>query len=331
MVVFKKPSKAVATASPQPPWSVDSTEDEPDTTAAPEQHSHANKSPPALMRYSDITAGREAKDNATHIEKLMYIPELCDEVLDYLSMEELLHATRVCHAFKTNIQNSSLLQARLFLAPDLTMKKLAVSATSTLLSGVKAEQQITAAKTIENGESGEIVLYVPHPQLEPGYVSDRYKRMGMVKFASVCVETCRSRKVAKLNFRDVRAVLALPETSSLHRMLLCQPPTKEVSAVFSSFGASRPSRTLELEISNEAGVTIGEVISALRNAPGFPDDLDLRKSFCNMTFKGGFMVNSLARSVAERSAELSSENDPTRLVDSGEPSMAGRFPFISQR
>jgi len=43
------------------------------------------------------------------------------------------------------------------------------------------------------------------------------------------------------------------------------------------------------------------------------------------------MVNSLARSVAERSAELSSENDPTRLVNRGEPSMAGRFPFISQR
>jgi len=104
--------------------------------------------------------------------------------------------------------------------------------------------------------------------------------MGVVKFASVCVETCRSREGAKLNFRDVRAVLALPETSSLHKMLVCQPPTKEVSALFSSFGTNRPSRTLELRISNETGVTIGDIVSALRNAPGFPDDLDLRKSFC---------------------------------------------------
>ena len=302
---------------------------ESNTTAAPAQHSPTNKATSAPRRYSDITAGRDAKDNSTHIEKLMYIPELCDEVLDYLSMEELLHATRVCHAFKTNIESSSLIQAKLFLAPDLTMKKLAVSATGTLLSGVKAEQQIAAAETTENGDSGEIVLYVPHPQLEPGYVSDRYKRMGMVKFASVCVETCRSRKAAKLNFRDVRAVLALPETSSLHKMLVCQPPAKEVSALFSSFGTNRPSRTLELEISNEAGVTIGDVVSALRNASGFPDDLDLRKSFCHMTFKGGFLVNSLARSMAERSGELSSENDPTRLVDRGEPSVAGRFPFTS--
>lgn len=283
------------------------------------------------MRYSDVTAGREAKDNATHIEKLMYIPELCDEVLNYLSMEELLHATQVCHAFKSNIQNSPLLQAKLFLAPDLTMKKLAVSATGTLLSGIKAERQITAAVNTEYGKSGEIVLYIPHPQLEPGYVSDRYKRMGMVKFASVCVETCRFRRGAKLNFRDIRAVLALPETSSLHRMLICQPPTKEVSALFSSFGTNRPSRTLELEISNETGVTIGDVISTLRNAPGLPDDLDLRKSFCNMTFKGGFLVNSLARSVAERSGELCSDDDPTRSVDRGEPWVAGRFPFVSSR
>lgn len=332
MVVFKKPSRPVPTSSSQTPRSPEKTGSESNTTVVPKQHSPtADKLPPARLRYSDITAGRDAKDNDTHIEKLMYIPELCDEVFDYLSMDELLHATRVCRAFKTNIENSSLLQARLFIAPDLTMKKLAVSATGTLLSGVKAEQRIIAAETTGNVESGEIVLYIPHPQLEPGYVSDRYKRMGMVKFASVCVETCRSREGAKLNFRDVWTVLTLPETSSLHKMLVCQPPTKEVSALFSSFGINRPSLTLELKISNEAGVTIGDVVSALRNAPGWPDDLDLRKSFCNMTFKGGFVVNSLARSVAERSAELSSENDPTRLVKRGEPLMAGRFPFISQK
>ena len=261
----------------------------------------------------------------------MYIPELCDEVLDYLSMEELLRATRVCHAFKINVENSSILQAKLFLAPDLTMKRHAVSATGTLLSGIRAEQQIAAAEATGNGESGEIVLSVLHPRLEPAYVSDRYKRMGMVKYASACIGTHRYREGAKFNFRDLGAVLALPETSSLHKMLLCQPPIKEVFTSYRSFGGHRSSRTLELTINNETGVTIGDVISPLRNAFGLMDNLDSRSLFCDMSFKGGFLVNSLARSVAERSVELSSEDDPTRLVDVNEPWVAGRFPFTSRR
>lgn len=251
----------------------------------------------------------------------MYIPELCDEVLDYLSMEELLHATRVCHAFKTNIENSSLLQAKLFLAPDLTMKRLAVSATGTLYSGVKAEQHIAA---IEATEGGEIGLHVPHPQLQSAYLSDRYKSMGMVQYASVCVKTCHDQNDARLSFRDFRAVFALPETSSLRRMLLCQPPVKQVivSLHFSRTGA-RSTLERQFTVRSEIGVTVGDIVTALRNAPGLTGDLDSVSSVFSMRFKGGILVNSRARSLAEKSTELSSEDDPTRLVFGGSVTSRG--------
>ena len=339
MVVFKKPSKAVPTLSSQTSQSLNRVESSSNTTATSEQHNSTIKTSPAPMRYSDITAGRDAR-NGTPIEKLMYIPELCDEVLDYLSMEELLHATRVCHAFKTNIENSSLLQAKLFLAPDLTMKRLAVSATGTLLSGAKAEHHIAATEATEATEGGEIGLYIPHPQLQSAYVSNRYKSMGMVKYASICVKTCHDQNDALLSFRDFRAVFALPETSSLHRMLLCQPPVQQV---FISLHFSRTGRRSTLErpftVRNEIGVTVGDVVNALRYAPGLKDGFDLDCPIFSMRFKRGILVNSRARTVAQRSAELSSEDDPTRLVFGGsvtspehqipiwKPAVAGGFNF----
>ncbi|KAM0713263.1 hypothetical protein Q7P35_000715 [Cladosporium inversicolor] len=309
MVVFKKPSKAVPASSSQTTKSFQKPKSESNTTTVLRQHTPTSKPLPALMRYSDIAANRDAKDNGNHIEKLMYIPELCDE---------------------TNIENSFRLQAKLFLAPDLTMKKFAVSATGTLLSGAKSEQPIAAAANTEDGEGGEIALFVLHPQLEPAYLSHRYKRMGMAKYAEVCVQTRGDQNDAKVNFRYLQNILALPETSSLHRMLLCQPPVKEVSAMYRAINSHRSTWTFHVTARNEAGVTIGDVITALRNAPGLMLHWEAKRSFCDMSFKGGFLVDSLARSVAERSAGLSSEDDPTRLVDRGEPWVLGRFSFITR-
>jgi hypothetical protein len=332
MVVFKKPSKAVPASSSQTPQSLDKLTSESNATASSKEYASTKNAAPEPMRYSDIAAGRDARENGTPIEKLINTFELCEQVLDYLPMEEVLRATRICRAFKINIENSSRLQAKLYFKADLTMKKLAVSSTGTLLSGFKAEQHIAAAETAEDGKSGEIALYVPHPRLESAYVSDRYRSMGMVKYAAVCVETCNGHNDAVLSFRDPRIIFALSETSSLHRMLICQPPIIQVTASYpAACTGGLPTSTRQLTVRNEEGVTTGDVVTALRQAPGLTTDLRAISLYFSVSIKGGFLVDSLARSVAERSAELSSEDDPTRLVSRDEPWVAGRFPFTAPR
>ncbi|GAB7330858.1 hypothetical protein MBLNU13_g02391t1 [Cladosporium sp. NU13] len=308
MVVFKKPSKAVPTSWPQTSQSLNGARSSSDTTATSEQHDSTNKAPPAPLRYSDITAGRDAKDNGTPIEKLMYIPELCDRVLDYLPLEELFCATRVCIAFKTNIENSSRLQAKLFLASDLTIKEKAVSANGTLLSGAKAEHHIAACRSAEGSSSGEIVLYQVHPWLQVGRLPDRYRRMGMVRYAKVCLETRGDFDVGGLSFRNRKLIELLPDTSSINKMFISQPPAKEVSIWYPcpSMGMQRKER-----IRNEAGVTIGEVIKAARWKHGMQN---LIPRGIEVILQRGFVASVRARDVVEQSGELNVEEDPTRWL-----------------
>lgn len=156
--------------------------------------------------------------------------------------------------------------------------------------------------------------------------------MGMVKYAAVCVETCNGHNDAVLSFRDPRIIFALSETSSLHRMLICQPPMIQVTASYpAACTGGLPTSTRQLTVRNEEGVTTGDVVTALRQAPGLTTDLRAISLYFSVSIKGGFLVDSLARSVAERSAELSSEDDPTRLVSRDEPWVAGRFPFTAPR
>ena len=317
MVVFKRPSKAVPTSSSHTSQSHNNTEDEPLTTSTSEQHPSSQKSSAAPIRYSDIAAGRDARENGTPIEKLINTFELCEQVLDYLPMKEILLATRICRAFKTNIENSSRLQAKLFLAPDLTIKKLAVSATGTLLSGVKAEQHIATVKVAEDSSTGEIALYQPHPSTRSKYLSVRYRSMGMVKFAAVCVESHHKQHDAVLTFHD--GVVSTPKTSSLHRMLLCQPPATEVRAYFPGAISRTP-----VTIRKETGVTFGDVISAKRN-------MEVRK--VDVVLSGGFVASSEARDVVDRAGEMSVDDDPTRWMGEGDISgpPVGRFSFEIER
>ena len=319
MVVFKrKTPKAVQISPSQTPQSLANATPEPAAAPTTEQHDFINTATLAPMSYSDIAAGRDARVHGTPIEKLMYIPELCDEVLGYLSMGELLHATQVCHAFKTNIANSSCLQAKLSLAPDLTMKKLAVSSTGTLLSGVKAEQHIASAQAAGDGKSGAIELYVPHPWLRSAYLPDRYKSMGMVMYATILAGSHHGHNDASMSFRDLRTVFTLPRTSSLHKMLLCQPPLEQVTASYIAASISKRSPLMQqLLICNSGGVTIGDVIKALQDRlhpSGLEAHFDSIVSTFSMTLEGGFLVNSLARSLAQRSPELGSNDDPTTLA-----------------
>jgi hypothetical protein len=271
MVVFKKRSTLAINA---PTKSHEQIKDNiPTDEAAPSAPStQVVKATFGTMRYSDLVAERNSTLDVTPIKRLFETFELCEQVLDYLPMKEVLLTTRVCRASKTNIENSSRLQAKLFLAPDLTMKKMAVTSSGTLLSGVRAEEHIAAVEAsgssqVSDGgdyeiymnnirnpslkaarladryrDGGEIDLYILHPALRAGRLSDRYRHEGMVQYAETYVQTySRSYSHQDLTFVDLSTVATLPPTSSLSRMFVSQPPVKEVDVSYPVWTEIRPS------------------------------------------------------------------------------------------
>jgi hypothetical protein len=329
MVVFKKRCTPVTNATTQGERQIDETipKDEPATdiptheaaqlTQVTQQHG-VSKAVFGAMRYSDMVAKRKSTINVTPIKKLVDTFELFEQVLDYLPMKEVLLATRVCRAFKDNIENSSLLQAKLFLAPDLTMKKLAVSSSGTLLSGAKAENHIATAKA-EGKDSGEIALYILHPALKVPHLSDRYRHMGIVCYAKNFVQALRFQLHNEYSTCfGLNVDAAPPAASNLHKMLLSQPPIKEVTFSYIEDTGRVPylGKQRTKTIRNETGVTFGDVLGVVQGAK-LPDHMSQGTMY--VSTKGGFLSSARARSVVEMAGELGSDDDPTAWLHRGNP------------
>lgn len=190
------------------------------------------EAPAASVRDTGVVVGRDAVDS-TPIEKLINIPELCENVLDHLMMNELLLRTRVCRGLKANIEGSPRLQAKLFLASDLSIKKMAISATGSLLSGSKAEQRTTAVEVsdqTENGNGYEIALYTPHPWLREDRLPGNYRCMGLVRYAKYWTKASSDATSASLLFHNRTTIVPLPEISSLNKMFdLLLPVTAKLA------------------------------------------------------------------------------------------------------
>jgi hypothetical protein len=330
MVVFKKRCTPVTNARSQGQKQKDKIIPTHEAATSAQLKQQVGKATFGTLRYSDMVAGRKSTLNVSPIKKLVDTFELFEQVLDYLPMKEVLRATRVCRAFETNIENSSRLQAKLFLAPDLTIKKLAVSSKDTLLSGVKAEQHITVVKAAgpsQGNSGGEVEFYNVHPALDRARMSDRYTHMGMVGCAKFCIPSCTDTSGHRLCFISGELqmqipksiVSTLPETSSLNKMFLSQPPVKEIDIryTFRELPRNCLKRLVSarsMTICREAGIRFGDVIMDIRSAIGLKE---LSSHFVEIYTSGGFVVNARARVVAEMAGELCQEDDPTRWGQDG--------------
>jgi hypothetical protein len=139
---------------------------------------------------SDISLANKRARKSAPVEKLLGVFELCEQVLNYLPMYDLLRVALVCRAFKANVDDSHRLQKKLFLAPDLPRVKCAMFPSGTLLSGTKAEQHIAATKAADEHTTGEFTCCTLHPalHLEPqhfGLAASRNRCIGMVKYAAL--------------------------------------------------------------------------------------------------------------------------------------------------
>lgn len=301
MVVFKKAPTALKSRA---------------TPGSSQQPSHANSSAPPQgpKRWSDITASRQSTHpSLSASNRLFGTFELCEQILDYLPLKEVVQATRVCRSIKEVVGKSTRLQTKLFILPDSKAKTLAVSDSHTLLSGLKAEQHIAAAKASGKDQMGEVALIVLHPLLSVSYTARRFKQAGMVQFAINHVEANDSRhgEQRQVTISNARIIKQTLNISTISDMLLSQPPVKSVI-----LDITAPKTTPQVPIHSETGVTFGQVLKAvcmMKGEPPYTDD----PPNVYLRFEGGFVVEPGARRLAEEAGELSVKDDPTRWVRTG--------------
>jgi hypothetical protein len=255
---------------------------------------------------SNLSVATKSIRKSAPIEKLLNVFELCEQVLDYLPMYDVIHAVQACRAFKSNVENSSRLQMKLFLAPDLTRRtRSAISSERTLLFGVKAAQHIAAAEAAGLDHTGELVFYTPHPVINLHAKSGFVKRMGLVRFAFQRVLISHDGGVLWGSVGSSSTDMWF-QGSSLENMFLTQPPNKRVTIV----GDIHPNSRLRTAVVKETGVTFGDVCKAIR-AKSDPDDHLLKVT---LGFQDGIVASARTRELAESVDELSVEADPTCWV-----------------
>lgn len=313
MVVFSKRRKSSATL--------------PSTTTISNQKlskAPASASASEPKRWSDVATGRKSTHpSLSRSQDVFGTFELCEQILEYLPMKDVLRATQVCRDIKQVVANSPPLQVKLFFKPDPTLGKLAVSDSDKLLSGTKADEHIAAAKASGEERTGEIALFTLHPILKMEYRPQRFKHMGMVQNAINHVRTGHrnevNRGLAFLFIQDTKVFMGELDASKLGKMFVSQPPVKEVGLGIGVYHpwVALPKRTL---VHNQTGVTIGQVLSAVRDAGKehfYYDGLQVK---VDLYFREGFIVEPDARRAAEEAGELSKEDDPTRWEP--DPSMS---------
>ena len=264
---------------------------------------------------SDLAIASKRARKSAPIEKLLGIFELCEQVLDYLSMYDLLRAKQICRAFKTIIGNSHLLQKTLFLVPDLPRPKLAISTSGTLLSGTRAAQHIAAAQAAGERETGEFTCCILHPvlQLDP----DSYRVLGFVKKYRGMVEYAADR-FHRPTFCTVDSVVVCDfiwswtekgsKPSGLDNMLVTQPPVTSLHIVVLGIG-KRSCHAADKTV----GVTFGDVFKTMKRTAASYWSRNCRQWWIYFD-RRAFVVSTEARAAVERAGELSSEDDPTRWV-----------------
>jgi hypothetical protein len=192
---------------------------------------------------------------------------------------------------------------------------MVMSPSGTLLSGIKAEQQIAAAEAAGERETGEFTCCTLHPdlQLDP----ESHRIMGFVKKYRGMVDYAAQRFHPSYFYTTDTVVVSRTMWSSteegskpsgLDDMLITQPPVTSVHIVVPRIGGR-----ICVEADKMAGVTFGDVFKTISRLAGkywFKDRRAWWLSFdCRV-----FVVSDRARAAIESAGELSSEDDPARWV-----------------
>ena len=271
-----------------------------------------------------VASASQCTRESAPIEKLLGIFELCKQVLDNLSMNDILHAMQACRAFKSNVENSTKLQVKLFSTPETTYKsRITITVKGTLLSGIEAAHHIVSFEAAGERHTSEVQFHVPHPVLQrfPEYPSIKIR--GLVTYVVRRAMGSLSGKAAIRDSALSSADIWSKQSTSLENMFLTQPPTQAIRL------AVRMSEDIstETDIFVETGVKFGDVFKAMRAAAG---GLGRGVPSVQLSFGRAILANARAQALVESVGELSVFNDPTRWVrkDGGYVLKEGGFEFL---
>lgn len=184
----------------------------------------ASSSIKSSVRWSDIAAGRKSTHpDAAPIKPVIDTPELCEMVLAYLELKDLLRMQHVCHAIEKTIKASPALLTRLFLKPVnvADSKPWIIDANHKLLAGDSATEYIKSIKatgakprTINPLAYNPLLLSMKNGGVKPvwEFKHNLYNGPGYYDYMY-------------FNFTNVRYLAA---EASCRSMYLSQPPVKKV-------------------------------------------------------------------------------------------------------
>jgi len=280
---------------------------------APPPSVRSTPTAPGPVRWSDVVAGRKSTHPAVApVQSVINITELCENVLIYLSVQDLCRAKRVCRQLNTVINQSSVLKSNLFLEPRVNnttwvipSSELSSCDEGSILAGPKADRYVSEAKS-----SGMATRELDVLELHPALTVNRYHN-SLVMFGGMTyfLRHYLSDPEWYFNFCGVEVnndridIANLSVTSSLNNMYLSQPPIKKVFICRNSRYVDSNGKIWwgdSVNIQNPVGITFGQLAAAARAF----------KHHDSIVFSGGVPFTREEKTTIERAGEVVGDKDP---------------------
>jgi hypothetical protein len=190
-------------------------EDSHDTAPPIEPHKSTSTTIQDPLPPSDAAAGNEVSDSgSTLIGKLIGTTELCEQILGHLSCTELCRAKRVCKRFRDVIDDTLMLQQKLFLKPYNEALPEGPVKTNDPWHSMYNFHPLLTSNIAPNPQSDFRIELWPLRDHDPNDI--RIYSGGTFPSMDRLIQT----------FEDASGV---SDDSSLHKMYLSNPPLKEIS------------------------------------------------------------------------------------------------------
>lgn len=273
-----------------------------------------SSSPIVPKLWSDVAAHRKSTHpDVAPIQRIMNTFELLENILKYLSAADNLRVRGTCFAFNNIIKESPILQKALFLKPVASGGPWTRDPNDNervLLAGV------AAVASLENSGARGMSPYAYNPLLlhkdeDDDELGIAYRASNHGRFP----DRVNVNKELSAQFEE------LAKYAGCRKMFLSQPPVASIT--FEIKGKCRyPSwedrrglpkwhwGTLSSHtITNESGVTFGELVKAVQGAVRNHDSWT-KAEFSHICFNNGFPVSLEQMEFVERAGVLHEDDDP---------------------
>lgn len=236
---------------------------------------------PNMAKTRAATRKQKQQETQDAILKVFHTPELCENVLVYLSCDDLARARRVSRHFTATVDASPLLQQNLYMSPRLDHTAHATPTIASVLTGIKVDEHLSTRIFPDNKLLKEMTIHELHPALEvhrqsfpipkqlmQGYVVHTKGRWRSHIPRKLSAENLSS--VPMMTIKNRRCLSTIPIVSALHNMYICQPPVATAQIIITN--AQDTTTLWDLLVQSDQGITFGILHDAAKRymlATGF--------------------------------------------------------------